>query len=101
MIARFAGARSGPCLIAVGGLHGNEPAGVVAARRVAVALEPRADRLRGEVLLLAGNTRALLHRARFVDVDLNRHWARARMELLAGGAVREETVSEDLQRQLL
>src|SRR4051812_12007728 len=90
VIARIAGARSGPCLIAFGGIHGNEPAGVLAARRVAAAIESRADRIRGDVLLLAGNTRALVHDLRYLDVDLNRHWARPRLDKLAAGISPDE-----------
>jgi succinylglutamate desuccinylase len=72
--------------IAIGSLHGNEPAGAEAAARVAAALEGRRDDLAGTVLLLAGNTRALAAGVRFVDVDLNRRWAPVFVEAARNGA---------------
>ncbi len=92
-IARIEGSRPGPTLVVVGGLHGNEPAGVAAGRQIAPLLRERADRLRGDVVLLAGNTRALAVARRYVDVDLNRHWTPNRLESLASAGC--DTLSED------
>jgi len=74
LIASIQGHKPGPTLIVVGSLHGNEPAGVLAARRVSAELQKRRALMRGEVVLLAGNTRALVRRVRYIDTDLNRHW---------------------------
>ena len=49
MIAAFVGKSTGPTLIAVGSLHGNEPGGVTALASVAEKLTERADRLNGRV----------------------------------------------------
>ena len=64
----------GPLLVVIAGLHGNEPAGVVAARRVLAELRSLAPRMRGRVVALAGNTRALERSERFASRDLNRVW---------------------------
>ena len=65
----------GPTLILLGGIHGNEPAGVLALRGAHSHYSKRSDpMIRGEVVFLAGNTRALLTRTRYVDEDLNRRW---------------------------
>ncbi|HQR37691.1 MAG TPA: succinylglutamate desuccinylase/aspartoacylase family protein [Blastocatellia bacterium] len=74
MLASIRGTASGPTLIVVGSIHGNEPAGVAAARRAAPAVEALQDRLAGEVVFLAGNTRALARGERYIDADLNRVW---------------------------
>jgi succinylglutamate desuccinylase len=63
-----------PTLVVVGGVHGNEPAGVEASQRVSRALGPREGLLRGEVVFVAGNLQALALGRRFVDRDLNRAW---------------------------
>lgn len=68
------GRKGGPVLVLFGAVHGNEPAGVRAIRRVMPELEARADRLRGEVVALAGNRGALAKGVRFVTRDLNRKW---------------------------
>jgi succinylglutamate desuccinylase len=80
VIAACAGTRPGPLFVAVGGIHGNEPAGVQAAHRIALALEDHASEIAGCVVLLAGNARALADGVRFLDADLNRHWTPERLE---------------------
>ncbi|MGZ5483858.1 MAG: succinylglutamate desuccinylase/aspartoacylase family protein [Pyrinomonadaceae bacterium] len=74
LIASIRGSLPGPTLIILGGIHGNEPAGVLAADRVRLRMQERSASLRGEVVLLRGNTRALEQRARYINVDLNRQW---------------------------
>jgi succinylglutamate desuccinylase len=74
LIASVQGYLSGPTLLILGGIHGNEPAGVLAADRVLPHIQERRADLRGEVVLLRGNTRALEREVRYIDVDLNRQW---------------------------
>jgi predicted deacylase len=82
LIARVAGAEPGPTLIITAGVHGNEPAGVLAARTVLAGL-PR-DRVQGEVIALVGNVRALEDGRRFIQQDLNRMWAPSRVAAARG-----------------
>jgi hypothetical protein len=100
LIGKFAGDLQGPTLIAVGSVHGNEPSGAHALRRVSQKLEALREKLRGRVYLLAGNTRGLARNVRFIDSDLNRHWTD---EFLARNKTNSEPrFSEDLeQRELL
>src|SRR5476651_1711478 len=56
LIASIRGTRPGPTLLILGGIHGNEPAGVLAAERVLPRIQERSTDLRGEVVLLRGNT---------------------------------------------
>ena len=74
LIASIRGSLPGPTLIVLGGIHGNEPAGVLAANRVWLRMQKRRAALRGEVVLLRGNTRALEQRVRYINADLNRQW---------------------------
>ena len=74
LIAPIRGTLPGPTLIILGGIHGNEPAGVLAAERVWLRMQERRAVLRGEVVLLRGNTRALEQRVRYINADLNRQW---------------------------
>ncbi|MBI5363821.1 MAG: succinylglutamate desuccinylase/aspartoacylase family protein [Planctomycetes bacterium] len=71
------GRASGPLVIAIAGIHGNEPAGVVALRRVLRELVPHAQTLRGRFVALTGNRAGLARGVRGVDHDLNRYWTRA------------------------
>ena len=101
LIASIRGSQPGPTLIIVGGIHGNEPAGVLAANRVWLRMQKRRAVLRGEVVLLRGNTRALKQRVRYINADLNRQWT---AENLRAAEVEQGTpeVSEFLEiRELL
>lgn len=85
VLGDFGTAVDGPLLVLVGGVHGNEPAGVEALRDFCAELAPHADLLRGRVLALAGNLAGLRAKRRFVDEDLNRAWTRENVERLAEG----------------
>lgn len=65
---------SGSLVVSIGGMHGNEPAGVIASRRVIEQLGDSGVPFRGEYLALAGNLAALETGCRFIDEDLNRIW---------------------------
>jgi succinylglutamate desuccinylase len=81
-LGRYGGTAAGPLVVCVGGLHGNEPAGVFAARRVLDEIQARRPPFRGLLLALTGNRQALARRCRFVDEDLNRMWFPQRLHAL-------------------
>lgn len=84
-VGRYAGDRPGPLLLCITGLHGNEPAGVVAVERVMEVLLRRRPRMRGDFVGLAGNLAALECGQRYIDEDLNRMWQRARVDAVLAG----------------
>lgn len=90
LIGTHRGERSGPLLVCVGGVHGNEPAGVRALEAVLEDLRAEdAPPVRGRLVALAGNLGALEASVRFRDRDLNRQWTDSRTdELRAGSEIR-------------
>lgn len=87
VLGRLGEPEDGPMLVCVAGLHGNEPAGVLALERVFRVLggtdgetvpgthgADGAPGLQGRFVGLAGNLEALARRCRFLDLDLNRIW---------------------------
>lgn len=110
LIGRMVSELPGPTLLVVGSLHGNEPAGALAARRVFDGLAAagyRVERdaascdsadgtggysapppldppplMRGEFVAFTGNLRALAQGRRFIHRDLNRQWSPERIELI-------------------
>lgn len=98
LIGSLRGLEPGPTLILLGGIHGNEPAGVLACRRAFSLLEEKQSAIRGEVMFLAGNTRALLKGSRYIDEDLNRRWT---AHNLRGVSVVRVLTSESLEQQEL
>jgi len=69
-------------LVLVCGLHGNEPAGVLAAARVLDELAQIQPACSGQVVALSGNLGALRRGQRFERRDLNRIWTPAEMQRL-------------------
>lgn len=95
------GRRPGPTLLCVAGMHGNEPAGVHAVRRVLDALGDRRADVHGRFVALAGNVAALSRGRRFVDRDLNRAWTSARIVQLRTRGTAGGTVEDREQVELL
>ena len=83
---------SGPTLVCVGGLHGNEPSGVLALRRVFEKVRTERLVLHGRFVGVAGNLSALAAGRRYLSYDLNRIWWRARVDRIrrAVGALAPE-----------
>ena len=73
-IARIEGDPNGPNLVFIGGMHGNEPTGVLALHRVMSELKSLQPLLKGNVYALSGNLNALERGERFIVNDLNRVW---------------------------
>ena len=94
------GETAGPSMVIVGGVHGNEPAGAVAAARAASLLCTMISALRGRVVLLTGNRQALAADLRFVRRDLNRGWSEANLARLRGLDARELGDEDQEQREL-
>ena len=84
LIGRHGSAADGPLLVCVAGLHGNEPSGVEALRRVLRRLDENRPAFRGELVGLAGNVPALERGLRYLDEDLNRIWTLDRVAALEG-----------------
>ena len=99
VLGRFDGVEHGPLLIALGAMHGNEPAGVLAIERVMEmlhhdrAVKPRFN-YRGRFLGLAGNLGAMAQGRRFLRNDLNRHLDPAYVAKLTN---RKNLAHEDLE----
>ncbi len=83
ILGSVAGPEPGPTLIVVGGLHGNEPAGVKALLRVLPRLVADPTGIaHGRVVGLSGNRKALAAKRRYLVHDLNRYWLPERVEKL-------------------
>lgn len=73
LVGRFSGA-AGPCVIVVGGLHGNESAGIRAIDRVVRRLRSDGVEFKGDLIGFAGNLAAIEAGERYLRTDLNRLW---------------------------
>lgn len=84
----------GPLLVCIGGIHGNEPAGVRALQQVLTKLTANKPHIRGKFIALRGNLSGLTQKQRYLDKDLNRIWLPERMAALENGSPRERTISQ-------
>ena len=89
--------RSGPVLVCIGSLHGNEPAGYLALRRVFEALGSDPEGLAGRFVGLTGNRKALAAGRRYLEVDLNRAWTPDRLERVRDTAQPLEAEDDELR----
>lgn len=96
LIDAFIGNPSGPTLIVVGSLHGNEAGGLTALSNVSKQLDRLNGKLKGRVYFIAGNTRALSEGVRFIDTDLNRLWTPRNMSNIGTGPLSEKSEGVEL-----
>ncbi len=101
LIACVRGSLPGPTLVILGSIHGNEPSGALAAERALPELQKRIGDLRGEIVLLRGNTRALAAKVRYVDADLNRQWTNENVRSSETGKKSSLEISELVERREL
>jgi succinylglutamate desuccinylase len=81
-LGRIRGKGAGPTLLVVAAMHGNEPAGIAASRRVLERLASLRHLLVGEFVCLVGNVDASRKGVRYQAKDLNRAWTDERMDAL-------------------
>jgi succinylglutamate desuccinylase len=89
----------GPLCIVTAGLHGNEPAGILALRRVFARLEKVP--VQGRFVAFSGNRAGLARNVRFVDEDMNRVWSTERVDALRASRRAQENSETREQRELL
>ena len=80
IIGHIKGKTKGPTLVFFGGIHGNEPSGVIALEEVLAKLNNHKDQIKGNIYGIRGNIPALAKERRFLENDLNRIWTRQGIE---------------------
>lgn len=96
LIEAVIGDPSGPTLIVVGSLHGNEPAGATALEQVADTLVMATAKVAGRVYFLRGNGRALQRSVRYIDSDLNRAWTNKNMAAVGTDEIMQTSEGREL-----
>lgn len=84
IIGKYTGDKRGPLLIVLGGMHGNEPAGVKALEKMFQMLQVEPNNnpefaFAGRMIGLIGNLKAFAQKKRFIQRDLNRLWEPSRI----------------------
>jgi succinylglutamate desuccinylase len=93
---------SGPLLIVMAGVHGNEPAGRQALEEIHQWMKNEGLKLHGRFVGLLGNTAALAQGKRYLEKDLNRMWTKERVYTMANLPIDlVGTVEDKEQHQLI
>lgn len=82
IIGDYSQNKQGPLLIALGAIHGNEPAGVKALQEVFDQLQKNQIPFRGRIIGIIGNLKAFVLQKRFISKDLNRQWEKENIEYI-------------------
>lgn len=96
LIGTYSTGEPGPLMLAMGGIHGNEPSGVVAIERVIRQLQRDQPPISGCFVGLIGNRLALKRKTRGVDEDLNRcfKFSRVKAPLTEGASSEQHELKE-------
>jgi len=101
LLGRYTQEQDGPLFLGLGGIHGNEHAGILAFLRVFEYLEKHNPPFRGEFIGVAGNLPAIEQKRRFIDLDLNRQWTDEKIAAIDGKSRRKIISNEALQQKEL
>lgn len=100
LISRLEGDPNGPTVVFSGGIHGNEPAGVLALVSVFNKIKENSIDVNGSLLALIGNRKALHVNQRFIANDLNRLWTVENIHLLHNGGFDNEIITPELKEMV-
>ncbi|MDX1627482.1 MAG: succinylglutamate desuccinylase/aspartoacylase family protein [Fulvivirga sp.] len=98
IIGHIKGSHSGPTLVFMGGVHGNEPAGVFALHHVFKRLSRDNVKIKGSIYGISGNLKALARGIRYTSKDLNRLWSHEQIKRLENG--QSQAAKEDVLEQI-
>ncbi len=101
LLGRYTQEQDGPLFVGMGGIHGNEHAGILAFNRVFEHLEKTNPPFKGEFVGVAGNLPAIEQKRRFIDTDLNRQWTDEKISFINAETRRNLKSSEALQQKEL
>ncbi|MFQ3212719.1 MAG: hypothetical protein ACI9XJ_001441 [Marivirga sp.] len=97
IIGHIEGKQPGPVNIFLGGIHGNEPAGVFALKEVLNSLSEKKVAIKGSIYAISGNLSALEKGFRYQKQDLNRIWTADRIQALRERKLSDDTADEKEQ----
>lgn len=80
ILGEYSTHEKGPLLFVTAGVHGNEPEGVYALQTIFEILNDQNLPIKGKIVGVSGNRKALSRNVRFIDEDLNRVWSRDNIE---------------------
>lgn len=99
-IGLISGDMKGPTLVFSGGIHGNEPSGVIALVNVFEKLKKEQIPIKGHIMALIGNTKALHDGRRYITQDLNRLWTSQNIYKMHNGGFNSDEISPEIEEMI-
>ena len=99
-IAAIKGDRPGSNIVFIGGMHGNEPTGVLALYHVMRQLEQLKPLISGAIYAVVGNLTALEKGERFIVNDLNRIWQADMVEKARNRDYHPDEIINEVEEQI-
>ena len=82
ILGNIKGDNATPTIIVIAGMHGNETAGVYAAKKILHKIDKQKIKFKGNFYVISGNLNALQKNIRFDTEDLNRLWTHENIEYI-------------------
>lgn len=100
LIGTYGATTSDTLIICVGGMHGNEPAGVRALEQIIARLQQETPDISAYFVALRGNLKALSRDIRYIHEDFNRIWSPANIQLARSRPMKDEHMHHDEIQEL-
>ncbi len=100
LIGKIESGNQGPTLVFSGGIHGNEPSGVIALVNVLNTLQKQNIPLKGNLLAIIGNVQALHAGMRYITQDLNRLWTPDHIYKLHNGGFDTNEITPEVEEMI-
>ena len=106
IIDSYQGKERGPLLLVLGGIHGNEPAGIQALQELFAMLKKEPQKnprfsFHGRLVGIRGNLRAIEKNQRFIDKDLNRQWTSGNINRVTSNPITSLDSEDQELRELI
>lgn len=98
VIYKGKGDQATPSVIIIGGIHGNEKAGIYALHEVVKLIEKKNIKFHGNIYFLTGNINALHKNIRFQEKDLNRVWTSENIQKLKNSSTNNDAEYQEQQQ---
>ncbi|MFY0686311.1 MAG: succinylglutamate desuccinylase/aspartoacylase family protein [Cyclobacteriaceae bacterium] len=97
LLGKVQGTQPGPLIICVAAIHGNEQMGIHAFNRIVASIENHNIELKGKLIGIRGNLKAIESNRRFIDYDLNRAWTDAFIDQLDSSSFDQMSEDQELK----
>ena len=98
IIGNYHSGETGKTIILMCGIHGNELSGKKALKKMFNYLENNKIDVRGNIIGIQGNLKAIEKKERYIDIDLNRIWKKNIINEIKKGKIKDQHEYKELKK---